>query len=395
MTCEIERPSPKTLFQSIMSMFSANVLGGAPVIPESNEWYVVSNDYAMAEEFYSFSEQAWKERDPRTCCCDNLINMAQLDGFYPDPAKFASGYIQLTGTPNAALPSSIEGVIAGQQYVNAGPMPGNLGSQGSAVVRMQALVPGAGGNTTSGATTGQLATTIPNVNQTFGVYGGQFCGGSEAEDCETFRQRYLDRMKYKPFLGLDTIKQTLLDWPCVTRVCERAGVCCEPGDVPDYAGGIDCQRPIRLYALFEGTFPCGAAPANTISEIQTWLFGDVQGVGQGLAPWGITGKVYPFTVSYVNIAIDGLACVPAGTTNIIQTRIKEFVARNCPSEILYVKDIETIVAQIMQSTNNFSVRIDKADPNDPNVSIDICGDAVPTCDVRLCLNNITFPNPVS
>lgn len=394
-SCEIERPSPKVLFESIKSMFSTTVLGGAPIIPESNEWWVVTNDYAMAEQFYSVSQQSWNERDPRYCCCDNLIDMAAQDGIYPKPARFSSGYIQLTGTASTLLPTSIEATIANQQLVSAGPMPVSLDSSGSAVVRMQALLPGTDGNITSKggtALSGTLTTVITNVNTTVTVYGGQFCGGSAAEDCEVFRQRYLERMKYKPFIGIDIVKEALLTWPCVTRVCERGGVCCDTDDRPDWAGGIDCQRQIRLYAIFEDTFDCGAAPQNIVDQMQEWLFGAVQGVGQGQAPWGIAGKIYSYEGALVTISVDGMACQAPGVANLIRNRMLEFVKRNCPSEVLYVRDLNAIVAQIVGGTSGFDVRIDTTDPR---IKINICGDAEPDCDVRICLADVQFPNPVA
>lgn len=391
MACEIERPAPKVLFDSIMSMFSSNVLGGATVIPESNEWYVVSNDYAMAEQFFSVSEQAWREHDPRYACCDNLTAMAAMDGFYPNPATFASGYIQLIGTPGTLLPSQLEAVIAGQNFVNAGPVPSQIPNQGKAVVRMRALEPGPEGNLPAGTANGNLVTPIPNVSSIVSVYGNQFCGGAIAEECEPFRMRYLDRMRYKPQFSLDQVKETLMTWPCVTGVCERAGVCCYDDTVQDYAGGNACGRPIRLYALFDGIFEFGAAPVEQIRELNEWLFGVVQGIGQGQAPWGVTGTIFPFTGGYVSIDIDGMACVSPATTNEIRARIAEYISRLCPSQILYKRDLEAIISQLTAGTGNYDIIL-VADTD--NIDIDIgCGDATPDCDVRITLNQIRFTNP--
>ena len=76
MSCIILRPDPKVLFGQLQSMFSSTVLGGGQIIPESNEWYVVANDYAMAEQFYAIADQLWRENNPETACCDNLYKMA-------------------------------------------------------------------------------------------------------------------------------------------------------------------------------------------------------------------------------------------------------------------------------------------------------------------------------
>lgn len=391
MACDIERPSPRVLFESIKSMFSSNVLGGAPIIPESNEWYVVSNDYAMAEQFFSISEQAWRENDPRYACCDNLIEMAARDGFYPRPALYASGYIQLTGTAGTLLPSTLEVTISGMQFVNAGPVPSQITNQGNAIVRMRALEPGPEGNLTQGTTGGSLVTPIPGVNNNFTIYGNQFCGGMVAEECESFRTRYLERMRYKPQFSLDAVRETLLTWPCVTSVCERSGVCCYDDTSLDYTGGNGCGRPIRLYAVFDGIFPFGAAPPEQIYEINEWLFGFVKGIGQGKAPWGVTGQIFPFTGGYISMDIDGMACLSPATTNEIRARIQEYVARLCPSEILYKRDIVSIISQLTAGTGNYEVYFTS---ESGSINIDeTCGDASPECDVRIALNQIRFTNP--
>ena len=393
MTCKIERPSPRILFDTIKAMFSNNVLGGANIIPESNEWYVVSNDYAMAEQFYSISEQAWKERDPRFACCENLTEIAARDGVYPTPAKFASGYIEMTGVPDTPLTTPIEFQVGGQRYITAGAVPFALDSEGEAVVRVRALEPGPQGNLSNATTSGTMVTTIVGVNNTVTVPGGYFCGGATAESCEQFRTRYLERLRYKPNFSLDWVKQKLLEWPCVTSVCERSGSCCEPEDVPDYMGGTDCNRPIRLYAMFDNTFPCGLAPENIIAEINEWMFGIVQGIGQGQAPWGVTGQIYTAYPTSVDILVDGLACTTPGTANEIRKRIVEFVGRICPSETLFVRDLQVIISQVMGSTDQFDVIITPHDPT--KVFINGCGDAEPICDYRICLNKVSFTNPAN
>ena len=78
---------------------TGTVLGGAQVIPESNEWYVISNDYAAAEQFYAIADQMWRETNPETACCDNLYKMAARNGMFPYPPKHAEGYARLTGNP--------------------------------------------------------------------------------------------------------------------------------------------------------------------------------------------------------------------------------------------------------------------------------------------------------
>ena len=108
MTCIILRPDPKQLFDQIKNQFSSTVLGGEQVIPESNEWYVVSNDYAMAEQYFAIADQMWRETNPETACCENLYKMAAQNGVFPYPASHAQGYAKLTGEVGSPVPQSLE-----------------------------------------------------------------------------------------------------------------------------------------------------------------------------------------------------------------------------------------------------------------------------------------------
>jgi len=389
MNCKIERPSPKVLFQNLSNLFSANVLGGAPIIPESNEFYVVANDYAAMEQFYSLSDQAWREHDPRYACCENLTAMAALDGIYPRPASFASGYVRVTGQPNAALTQSMQFKFGASTYLSINTVPVTLGATGAVVVQVRALEPGPAGNN-PGTTKGNLTTILPNVDTVVNMFGTNFCGGTIAEECEPFRSRYLERMRYKPSIGLDQVLQKAGEWPCVTRVCERAGVCCDDNAVQPWQGGVDCNKPVNLYVLMEGTFPCGLPPQNVTDDISEWLFGVIQGIGAGQAPWGMVGKVFWAQPAPIDIVIDGLACATPGAANEIRNRITEFVDRNCPSDPLLLADINVIIAQVLANTTNYAVLLK---PLDQYSALTACGDVEPRCDYRICLNTIEFTNP--
>lgn len=391
--CKIERPAPQQLFNRIRDQFSTTVLGGSKVIPESNEWYVVSLDYALHEQFYSFSEQQWNERDPRINCCENLVNMAEIDGIYPRPALFASGYIKLTGVAGSPILQAIEVAFGDNRYVAATVVPPEIGIDGTATIRMRALEPGSASNTPADGPEGTLVTPMAGVDNVVTVYGGQFCGGLEAEECEEFRERYLSRMRYVPNFGVEKIKRKVLEWPCVTSVCVRSGSCC---DVERDMNGqpIDCSREIRLYAIFDGTFDCGLAPQCVVDEITEWLFGQTQGVGEGEADWGMFGRIYTAEPANVIVKIDGLACATPTQTMEIERRITEFARRICPSQTMFSRDLLVIVSQVMGSVENFEVMIDPATPEDAeNIIVTPCGDAEPRCDYKICVQSINFVNP--
>src|SRR5262245_56814265 len=193
MACTILRPDPQTLFDQLRSMFSSTVLGGGQVIPESNEWYVVTNDYAMAEQFYAVADQMWRETNPETACCDNLYKMAAQNGVFPNPAQHAEGYVKLTGVAGAAIPTNLEIQTDQGIYVSVGTIPLSIGANNESIIRVRAITPGPEMNSSGEITTGTITTPAPNIDTDVTVCGGQFCGGANAEECEAFRQRYLRR----------------------------------------------------------------------------------------------------------------------------------------------------------------------------------------------------------
>lgn len=386
MACKIQRAEPQAVFDRAKNMFSSTVLNGGNVIPESNEWYVVSLHYAMTEEFFSMSERAWNERDPRYACCDNLIEIAARDGVYPYPAQAAQGYIGITGIAGTVIPQQITFQFGNEVYAPAGTVPAQLGDDGTAVIRARAIVPGPDGNLPSTAT-GTVVGATAGINAAATVYGGRFCGGRVAEECEPFRQRYLNRLAFQTNYGVDKVKQQVLDWPCVTSVCERGAICCSVTP-EEYNQGIVCKKPIELYALFDGTFDCGLPPECVTDEITDWLFGSPQGIGLGVAEWGMYGKVYAARAAYINIAVTGLSCNTPSQSAAILERVRDFAQRICPSEALSASDLKMIVAQILGKSDGFEIVMSAVDPTNPDVSINYCGDAVPVCDVKICINNV-------
>lgn len=385
MACGIQRPDPQLLFDRYKSMFSANVLGGSPVIPESNEWYVVALDYAAAQEFYSISEQEWRERDPRYACCDNLIDLASVDGVFPKAASFAEGYAKLTGTVLAVIPVGTEMAFNGQNFRTVGTSGSQISSDGTQTVRVRAVAPGPGANLATGADiAGALSSGLAGVNSAVVLCGGNACGGSDVEDCETFRTRYLARKAYQPRATDAWVKQKLLEWPCATRVCKREGSCCT--DIT--ADGCDtCAGLFNYYVLFDGTFPCGIAPKEITDQITEWMFGLPTGYGLGQVEVGICGLIYAITGVTVNITINGLACITPAQQQEIIAGISELFSTICPSNDFYARQIETLIAQIVGSASAFDVIMVSSGTG---VVVNRCGDLEVACDYLPCLGAVTI-----
>lgn len=392
MSCSIDRPSTSELFNRVKAMMEANVLGGFTVLPESNEWYVVSNDTAMLQEMYSVIDQQAKELDARYACCDNLISMAANDGFYPRPALFAQGYVTITGTAGAVLPDTLEFTFDGVSYISSGSIVSNLPDSGETTLRIRAVEAGTDGNiaSTGEDVTGTLDTAVVNVDTVATLHSGYLCGGKDVETCEEFRTRYLDRMAYSPNLSFKWITDKVLDeWPCVTRICERGGACCEADECGTCGDG--CSNEIVFYAIFDNTFDCGLAPQCVMDELNAWLFGERAGYGEGEAPIGVCGEAMTATGAVVDVTVHGTGCATSEQRSDMREAIEELFTTLCPSQDFYGKWIEAIAIQIMGPTANIEISFST---DSDLVTTDGCNVISPECDVMICLGDLTFANEV-
>lgn len=383
MACTIERPTPEKLWQDTSTRFSANVLGGAPIIPESNEFYAVALQVAMQQDFFAFAEQMWREQDPRFSCCDNLIAHAAKRGVYPRPASFSQGYVRMTGTAGTALTQGLQFRFDDKTFTPVSVVPDVMPENGFLILRIAATDAGQAGNIN--ATTGVLVTQIEGISTSVTAYGGTFCGGADAEECEQFRSRYLERQKYQPRLTLQWLKDKIMEWPCVTDVCDLGPNCCET----NVRGDVLCPNNIEFYVLFRNTFPCGLAPQCVVDEITDWLFGETQGLGLGEAEFGICGRVRTATAVQLDITLNGLACATPAQGRIVQERITDYINRLCPATSLTVDALRFIGLQVLGPAATFDVRITSAVDGQTGVYFNQCGDAIIDCDYKACLNSIS------
>jgi Baseplate J-like protein len=406
MSCTILRPDPKALFNQLQSMFQSTVLGGGKVIPESNEWYVVANDYAMAEQYFAIADQLWRESNPETACCDNLYKMAAQHGVFPAPASYAEGYAKLTGSPGTPVPQPLEITTTVGQFISVGTVPLSMEADGTIVIRIRALTPGSSQNSAGTVTTGTLTTPAPGIDPDVSICGGRICGGAEAESCEDFRKRYLERLSYQPRATMAWLQAKLLEFPCATRVCVREGACCrctpECGDKCSDCGCKSCGSKMEFYVLFDGTFPCGIPPKNVVEDITDWIFGDPQGYGEGQVEIGVCGTIFAPIPLMVNVIIDVTGCPSNGQKQVINDQVHELFLRVCPSLPLRTQQIALIVASVVGADSNVEVRFEFVGYEDQSppfprdmVWVTSCGDIEPECDVMPCLNEVTFTYPDS
>jgi Baseplate J-like protein len=283
--------------------------------------------------------------------------------------------------------------------VSVGTVPLTMADSGSLIIRVRALVPGPGMNSAGEITTGTLTTAAPGIDTAVTICGGQFCGGAEAETCEEFRKRYLERLAYQPRATMAWLQQKLLEFPCATRVCVREGSCCRCEPECGDCGCKNCGNRMEFYVFFDDAFPCGIPPQQVADDITTWIFGVHQGYGEGQVEIGVCGKIFVPVPLMINVFIDIEGCPSSSQKQIIADQVRALFRRICPSIPLRTKQLELIVASVVGAEFNSQVRFEivgfeNQTPPYPRylVFADSCG-LEPECDVLPCLNTITFTNP--
>jgi uncharacterized phage protein gp47/JayE len=340
----------------------------------------------------------WQETNPETACCDNLYIMAARHGVFTQPASAAEGYAKLSGIAGSAIPGSLEISTSIGTFIATGTVPLTMPANGEVVIRIRALVPGSGMNAAGTVTTGSLTTPAPGIDSAVVICGGSFCGGKEAEDCEMFRKRYLERLAYQPRATQAWLMQKIAEFPCVTRVCVREGSCCrcDPNCTPCNTCE-SCGKGLGFYVMFDDAFPCGLAPENILFDINQWVFGEHPGYGEGQVEIGVCGQIYRFDPLLLDIALDILGCPTAAQKQQITDGITALFKRICPSMPFRMKQIELIVANIIGPEIQCFVTVSYPEyPGSvpPRCLLDVsaCGDLEPQCDVQLCLGALTYLN---
>jgi hypothetical protein len=382
------RPTPQQLFESLSALFSANVLGGAPIIPESNEYYLVGNDLAAAELYYSLSAQQWEQTQDATACCENLIENNAPLGLAPYGPSFTNGYVQVFGPANASIPSTLQCQIGSNTYnlsfaTNANPT--TLDSTGQAVLLFTSLVPGASNNINTNIAIDQIGTiasvtatlaVVPTGWQSAVVPQGYFCGGNDAETCEQFRARVIARKQLPPNADFAYIQAQALTWPCVTRILQRTcGPCCADGQM-------------QLYAFMDNSFPNGIVPASALPGLTTFLFGSTPGLGLGKAPVGIFGNIFPVTPLIVDINFFNMSCITPSQFATLQGLIADLYSTLVPGQTVGSKWIDALVISINQLCLDYTIQIL---PRTAGLAaVDCFNNLVPNCDILPVLGNITY-----
>lgn len=410
--CTIPRPEPQVLFDKIAADLSNTMLGGANIIPESNEWYMAAFHYEMMESYHAIANQAARERDARFACDDNLIELAASDGVFPRAAKPAKGYVKLTGDPGTSLPSTLTFDINGTAYTGT-PTVTAIGTDGVAVVEICALVPGDGGNV-SQVDTITMTTALAGVDVE--LCGELACGGCDEESVSDLRQRYLQRIQHQPRALSSWLLSKALEWPCATRAMPRAGSCCScscnsrgalgssSDDGCEKCGCVECGGTTDLYVMFDDSFPNGIAPRSVLDDVQDWLFGSPQGYGLGCVEIGVCGRVVSVTPVEFDMLVTVDGCPTPAELELASALVSEFMTTVEPSRPVQTDALVTSLSRVLPRLN-FNAIVTLCDPavgygntigpqtETSQVYVTPCG-FEPDCDHMMVLKNLNIVSQV-
>lgn len=388
MTACFVRPTITETYQRLSTLFSTNVLGGAPIIPETNEYYLIGNDVAAAELYYSLSAQQWEQTQDDTACCDALIRKNAPLGLIPRGATFSNVYIVVTGPPFAEIPSNTQCQIGSNTYnlsTETNANPSLLGADGHAILLMTSLEPGSKVNVETNTAIDNISAGLSGVSATLTVVPagwdttvnvfGNACGGRDAETCEQFRTRVIARKKLSPIADFAYIRDQALTWPCVTRVLLRSCEgCCNDGQ-------------LQLYAFSDDSFPYGIMPDTALPGLNAFIFGTTPGIGLGKAPVGVFGAFYPVGRARMNINFFNMTCINGAQFLEIQRQLTALFATFVPGQTVCSKLINAIVVGVNPKCCDYILTITN---DDHHAIVDCNNDITPLCDYLPIINSITY-----
>lgn len=315
-------PTISDLKDGIKSELSSRLLGGNPVLPQSN-----LDDIAAYVAFLQFAnEKACESMEsmltPLTAVGSQLDQWGGAFGvtrLMPTPAV---GTVTVSGVSGSTLPAgTILTRCDGFEYVTTENVT-LTGSTGS--VPVEATESGATGNYT---VSGEL-----NIGSVSGGFQSIalveiISGGSENECDDDLRQRILTAIRSPCRVGTkNDYEFWALQYPGVTRVC------CV--DQPRGCGTVD------IYVMMDNSYVDGFPLGSDIELINESIFGS-----NGLAPLGVCGEVLAPTNCPVDITVSNVGTVSAeefdAVLETLQSSFLDFF--NCAGQTVCRADIEIVL----------------------------------------------------
>lgn len=326
----LPRPSITELRDQILSEYRARVLAGRPV-PDGDLSEILAFIYAGAAwQVHGDIRRLYGQLFLESMCPENVIVLGDSMGLGRKPATLAHGWLELTGTPEAAIPSDIEFTREGGLEYVLDPdahQPIEIDANGVAVVFVRATTTGPAGNVDPG---GEIAisSAADGIDATATVSGNGIVGGANQETAEELRQRLIRRRRTAVSVGnLAWYRTIILSYPGVTRVCFSGCDCIEC-----------CVGPfVTAYPFLDAVYPSnyGVAPQGTLNDIQTFVWGNPMGRGLGKAPAGAIGQCLCAAPAQVRVTVRGTTSINPAKTELVRAGLVEFFrARGCVGETI-------------------------------------------------------------
>lgn len=211
-----QRPTLSELVVRITSDFFSRLALNGAVLRRSVVAVLARIEAGAVHGLYGYIEYLSRQFFADTAEDDWLLRKASLYGIYPIDAVAAQGDVEFSITgANITIP---QGTVVqrtdGAQFATVADL---TISAGSGTVGVEAVIPGAAGNTPAGAMV-SLVSPITGVFSQAEVVGPGIVDGSDQESIESVRNRLLNRLRQPPHGGAAFDYVTwALEVPGVTR----------------------------------------------------------------------------------------------------------------------------------------------------------------------------------
>lgn len=252
----------------------------------------------LAHGLGGFIDYVQKQAFAITADREHLMLMAEDFGIGLLPADAANGSVTIAST--AALTVETGAVLAradGAQFETV--EGGSTLAAGSLTISVVALTSGKAANTESGTTLTAVSGVATAGTLTITAASEGIKGGHDEEDTESLRERILFRKRFPPRGGSAS---DYVIWSREVPGCTRAFV------EKTWNGG----GTIRVFPMFDNTYPNGIAPADEIELARQHL--------QAEAPAGALVTVVAPLPFPINVQVSGLS---PGTTAVHNAALEE------------------------------------------------------------------------
>lgn len=335
-----QRPTLKALFAQASADVAEST--GNFVLLRSSPLRILAKVLSgLVHGLYGYLDWIALQSNPATATEEFLWAWAALVGIYPKEAAAASGTVTFGGTPGGVLPEGTRLARSGDGVSFVTTALGTVDSAGTVTVPVEAVEPGAAGNTILGAAL-VIASAVSGVSAT-GTAATAIAGGADLEEDPDFRSRMLERYRQAPQGGA---QDDYVGWakavPGITRAwCAPNGA--GAGTVVVYIMLDDAQAA-------QGGFPQGSDGVATAEPRAPAATGDQLLVANALHPLRpATALVYvvspipdPLDLTITELEED-TATIRAGIAAALRGMLRR---RATPGGTIYPSDITGAISSV-------------------------------------------------